>query len=287
MPTQTEAMPGSAGALAIVAGSGALPRMLAEECQRRKRPYQVVVYEGIHLDWSENHPVIPAIFEKPGKLFSALRRAGCTQVTFAGGMRRPKVSPMRFDLKAIRLAPTLFRALRSGDDAALRIVTEIFEDEGLTIVGAHKLLSHLIARAGVRTVAQPSEADKQDAARAAVIVEALGQVDVGQGAVVAQGICLATESIQGTDAMLDFVTMTGGPFRPDPDGAKGVLLKAPKPGQDWRTDLPAIGPQTIEKAHEAGLAGVVVQAGGVLILGEAETIARADQLGLFLWAREP
>lgn len=261
--------------------------MLAEECQRRNRPYQVVILEGIRLDWVETHPVIPAVFEKPGKLFSALRRAGCTQVTFAGGVRRPKLSPMRFDLKAIRLAPLLFRAMRSGDDAALRIVTEIFEAEGLSIIGAHRLLSHLIARPGVPTRAQPSDADRRDAARAAAIVQALGQVDVGQGAVVAQGICLATESIQGTDAMLDFVARTGAPFRPDPEGARGVLLKAPKPGQDWRTDLPAIGPQTITSAHAAGLAGVVVQAGGVLILGEAETVARADDLGLFLWVREP
>ncbi|MSU89924.1 DUF1009 domain-containing protein [Rhodobacteraceae bacterium 2CG4] len=287
MPASPVRKPDPAGALAIVAGTGELPRMLAEECRRRKRPYLVVIFEGIRLSWAEEHPVVPAVFEKPGKLFAALRRAGCTQVTFAGGVRRPRLSPMRFDLKAIRLAPLLFRAMRSGDDTALRIVSEIFEAEGLSIVGAHRLLSHLIARPGVLTRTQPSDADRQDAARAAAIVQALGQVDVGQGAVVAQGICLATESIQGTDAMLDFVARTGAPFRPDPEGANGVLLKAPKPGQDWRTDLPAIGPQTVAAAHAAGLAGVVVQAGGVLILGEAETIARADQLGLFLWAREP
>jgi DUF1009 family protein len=65
-----------------------------------------------------------------------------------------------------------------------------------------------------------------------------------------------------------------------------VLFKGPKPGQDWRMDLPAIGPDTLQAAAAAGLAGVVVQAGGVLILGRDETVAAADAAGLFLWGRE-
>lgn len=273
------------GALAIVAGRGDLPRMLAEECRRQGRPYHLVIFEGIRLDWVAGHPVIPAVYEKPGRLFAALRQAGCTEIVFAGGIRRPRLSLSRFDFKAVTLAPRLFRALASGDDAALRIVAGIFEDEGLKIVAAHQILADLIVGEGVLTRVAPSEADRRDAARAAEIAEALGRVDVGQGAVVAQGICLGLESIQGTDAMLDMVARSAADFRPDPDGARGVLLKAPKPGQDWRSDLPAIGPGTVEAAHRAGLAGVVVQAGGVLILGRGETIARADDLGLFIWGR--
>jgi len=252
-----------------------------------RRLYQVVVFEGTRLDWLDGHPVIPAAFEKPGRLFAALKRAGCSDVTFAGAVTRPKLSPMRFDMKAIKLAPQLFRAIRSGDDAALRIITKIFEAEGLRIIAAHRLLASLIAREGVHTRATPSDADRADAERAAEIVAVLGAADVGQGAVVAQGICLGVESIQGTDVMLQFVGQTAAGCRPDPDGARGLLMKAPKPGQDWRTDLPAVGPDTMTAAHAAGLAGVVVQAGGVLVLGHAETVARADALGLFLWAREP
>jgi DUF1009 family protein len=129
-------------------------------------------------------------------------------------------------------------------------------------------------------------ADRDDAARAAAIVAALGAADAGQGAVVAQGLCLGLETIQGTDAMLDFVARTGAGFRHDPAGARGVLLKAPKPGQDWRIDLPAVGPDTMRAAAAAGLAGVVVQAGGVLLLGRDETVAAADAAGIFLWGRE-
>ncbi len=285
MTSPTPNLPAIGDAIAIVAGDGVLPRLIAEDFARRGQPYRVVVFEGVSLDWLQKHPVIHAVFEKPGRLFADLRKAGCKSVTFAGGMIRPRLSPLRFDFKGLRLAPMLFKALKSGDDDTLRIVSSIFETEGFRIHAPHELLAELLARPGVHTKAQPSADDKRDAARAAEIVRAIGQVDVGQGAVVAQGICLATESIQGTDQMLSFVAKTGEMYRPDPEGSKGVLLKAPKPGQDWRVDLPAIGPETMNSAHAAGLAGVVVEAGGVLILGLEDTVARADALGLFLWGR--
>ncbi|MHA3913355.1 LpxI family protein [Halovulum sp. GXIMD14793] len=284
MPNPEKA-PKAQAPLAIVAGQGDLPRLIAEERARQTQPYRVVQFEGTTLDWLGDHPVIKGVFEKPGRLFSDLRKAGCNKITFAGGMRRPRLSPLRFDLTGIRLAPKLFSALRSGDDAALRTVSEIFEAEGLDVVGAHELLSGLLVPEGVLGKVQPTDEDRDDAARAAELVAAIGAVDAGQGAVVAQGICLGLESIQGTDAMLEFVATSAGGFRPDPEGAQGVLLKAPKPGQDWRVDLPAIGLRTVELAHAAGLSGLAVQANAVLVLGLEETIAKADELGLFLWGR--
>jgi DUF1009 family protein len=86
--------------------------------------------------------------------------------------------------------------------------------------------------------------------------------------------------------MLDFVTRTGATLRPDPNGARGVLYKAPKPGQDRRVDLPALGPRTVAHAAAAGLAGIAWAAGGVILLDRPATIAAAQEAGLFLWARE-
>jgi DUF1009 family protein len=276
----------AADGIAIVAGRGALPRLLAEHLATTMRPYRVVRIDGIALDWLAGHPLIAASFEKPGRLFADLRAAGCGTVVFAGGMRRPDLNPLRFDLTMIRLAPRLMAGLKQGDDATLRLIASVFEAEGFTIRAAHDILADLLAPVGIPTRAQPSEADRSDARRAAGIVALLGRADVGQAAVVANGICLGLESIQGTDALLDFVARTAGPFRPEATGARGVLLKAPKPAQDWRVDLPAIGPATVEGAARAGLAGIVVQAGGVLVLDRTATVAAADAAGLFLWGRE-
>lgn len=276
-------MPGRG--LAIIAGRGPLPRLIAEAQARAGRPYRVVRLDGVPLDWAEEHPVIEAVLERPGQLFAALRAAGCDTVTFAGGVRRPNLDPRRFDLTMVRLAPRLLAGLRSGDDSTLRLIAGIFEGEGFAVRAPHDFLAELVVPEGVLTRTRPTPADEADAARAAAIVSALGAADTGQAAVVAQGICLGLESIQGTDALLAFVARTAAPFRPDPGGARGVLWKAPKPGQDWRLDLPAIGPATVEGARAAGLAGIAVQAGGVLLFGRAEAIAAADAAGLFLWGR--
>lgn len=271
--------------LAIMAGTGILPQRIAEECKRIGRPYKVVIFGGLELDWVSGHPLIEAEFEKPGRVFKALKSSGISKMTLAGAVTRPKFKPWRFDFTMVRLATKILPAMKKGDDETLRTVTEVLEGQGFEIVAPHELLEGLLAPEGIHSAVKPSDADQDDATRAAEIVETLGRIDVGQGAVVAQGLCLATESIQGTDAMLEFVARTGRDYLTDPDGGKGVLLKAPKPGQDWRVDLPAIGPDTFAKAAEAGLSGVVVQAGGVLVLGMEECAEIADANGLFFWCR--
>lgn len=283
MPSLTDR--NEAGGLAIMAGAGDLPRLLAEKCRDTGQNYLVVQFPGVPLDWAEGHPVEVVRFEKFGHIFKTLRAHGCTRVVFAGAMARPKLNPTRFDRKFLSVAPTLLSALKGGDDATLRAISKIFEDEGFTVIAAHSVLDSLIVEAGVLTKARPSEEDKSDAARAQVIVDALGAVDVGQGAVVAQGICLAVESIQGTDRMLQFVADTGDGFRPDPKGGKGILYKGVKPDQDRRMDVPTVGPDTVNMAAKAGLAGIVMEAGEIQVLDLPQTIARADVQGLFLWAR--
>ncbi|WP_424926703.1 LpxI family protein [Amaricoccus tamworthensis] len=271
----------AADGLAIVAGRGELPRLLAEKEAARGGSYRIVQFEGVELDWSDGHPVIHALFEKPGRLFARLREAGCRRVVFAGGMVRPELKPFRFDLKMLKLAPMVMSTLRSGDSTTLQTVVRIFEAEGMTVVAAHDLLPDLLVHEGSAGRVHPGENDLKDMERARGIVDAMGVADVGQATVVARGICLGVESIQGTDAMLKFVADT----RTDnSDGTRvGVLYKAPKPGQDWRMDLPVIGRATVENAARAGLAGIAVQAGGVMMLGREETVSTADRHGVFVY----
>lgn len=269
--------------IGIVAGKGALPRLIAEHCQKSEKPYQVIQFDGVELDWLDGHSVINAQFEQPKKLLKALAKAGCSELTFAGGMIRPQLKPLKFDTKFLSLAPKLLPALKGGDDAALRVITDFFEAEGFSLLGAHDVLSELLLPVGVHSVLRPSAQDEADAARAAIIHRAMSVADVGQSVVVAQGLALGIESQQGTDAMLRFVADTRHGLSPDPDGAKGLLFKAPKLDQDWKIDLPLIGPDTIERASQAGLAGIVVQAGGVMVLDG--TVEAVDRAGLFLWAR--
>lgn len=263
---------------AIIAGSGALPRLLAAELG------DPLVAS---LDGFAPEGLIPDVVFRIERLMPFLRHledAGVTTVIFAGAAARPRLDPALFDPQTAQMVPRLLQAMQAGDDATLRAVIGIFEEAGFAVSGVADVAPGLVPGPGL-LCGTPSEADSADADRAARIVAALGSVDVGQGAVVAQGLCLAVEALPGTDAMLDWVAQTAR--LPNPQGAKGVFYKAPKPGQDRRIDLPALGVETVRRAAAAGLAGIVWQAGGVITLDRAAMLAEAEAHGLFLWSREP
>ena len=277
--------PPAQGALGVLAGRGALPRLVAEAERRRGGDAYIIALRGFAEPWAAQWPSATAGLGQVGRIFSLLRAAGCDRVCFAGGLQRPSLLNLRFDLTALRVLPQVARLLRKGDDGLLRGLAAIFEARGFQLVGAHELLGDLVAPAGPLGGRAPSSRDLEDAARAAEIVEALGQVDVGQGAVVAHGRCLAVETIQGTDAMLR--GLVGQKRRAGAPIPSGLLFKAPKPGQDLRMDMPAVGPDTMRRAKEAGLNGVAVQAGGVIVLDMAATARAADQAGVFFYGWRP
>lgn len=265
--------------LAIIAGAGVLPAALVAALPGR--PF-VAALEGFPPEGLT--PDLTFRIERLFLFFAALHEAGVTRVAFAGAVRRPRLDPSLFDAQTAQIVPRLMHTLAQGDDATLREVLALFEEEGFQITGASDIAPALVPPEGLYAGALTPR-DQQDAARAAAIAEALGRVDVGQGCVVAQGICLAAETIAGTDAMLAQVAALPDSLRPARQAGRGLLYKAPKPLQDRRIDLPALGPATVEGAARAGLGGIAWEAGGVLALDMPAMQAAAAEHGLFLWAR--
>lgn len=261
--------------VALIAGEGLLAPAIASALDRP------LVYALDHLKPSVD--ARPFRLERLVPFLDELTDQGVTQVVFAGAIRRPRIEPDLFDPRTMTIVPRILMGMQSGDDAALRAVLDVFEEHGIEIRSVEEILPDLVPQEGVLAGA-PSPRDEKDAARAAQIVQGLGALDVGQGAIVAQGLCLAVEALPGTQAMLEFARLHAG-LKPDPKGAGGVLYKAPKPGQDRRIDLPTIGPDTVFQAAEAGLAGIAWQAGSVILLERDAAISRARSAGLFLWAR--
>lgn len=263
---------------AIIAGEGRLPAALASGLSE---PPLVAALdgsapEGLTVD-------LRFRVERLVPFLRALERDGVGQVIFAGAVTRPRLDPALLDEATASLLPRLMGAMAQGDDATLRVVIELFEEFGFSVVGVGQVAPALLPGAGM-LAGSVSPRDEADAARAAAIVAALGAVDVGQGAVVAQGLCLGVEALPGTDALLTQVAGIGA-LRPDPARGKGVFYKAAKPGQDRRIDLPTIGPETLRGVLAAGLGGLAFQAGSVICLDLDEMRALAGELGLFLWAR--
>ncbi|NEX45100.1 LpxI family protein [Pseudotabrizicola algicola] len=263
---------------AVIAGSGRLPAAVAGALDAPL----VCALDG----FSPEGLAVDMVFrvERLVPFFHALEDAGVTTVTFAGAVQRPRLDPALFDAGTAQLVPRLMGAMAQGDDATLRAVIGLFEEAGFAVEGTARIAPALVPGAGV-LCGTISDRDEADATRAAAIVQALGAVDVGQGCVVAQGLCLAVEALPGTDAMLAGLATLDARLRPDPARGRGLFYKAPKPGQDLRVDLPTLGPDTVARVAEAGLGGIVWEAGGVICLDRAGMIAAASDAGLFLWAR--
>jgi UDP-2,3-diacylglucosamine hydrolase len=263
---------------AIIAGQGRLPAALAAGMAE---PPLVAALDG----FSPEALTVDLTFrvERLVPFLRALDRDGVRQVIFAGAVTRPRLDPALLDEATASLLPRIMAALAAGDDATLRVVIELFEEFGFIVVGVETVAPDLLPGAGV-LAGGVTPRDEADAARAAEIVTALGAVDVGQGAVVAQGLCLGVEALPGTDVLLSQVADIGA-LRPDPVRGRGVFYKAAKSDQDRRIDLPTLGPETLRGAAAAGLGGVAFQAGSVICLDLTEMKRLAGELGLFLWAR--
>lgn len=263
------------GALAILAGNGALPLMLAQAY-----PDAIFATYAALERLPEKNPHLNARFERFGDLFADLRAAGVGRLVMAGATTRPELDQSAFDAETTAYFPRFLAAMAQGDDALLSELIAVFEEQGFTVLGAHELLQDLTAQKGLLCGPEPDAMALSDAAKARGVLHALSGHDIGQAAVFAHGLCLGIETLQGTDALLRFVAQTPDKLR----RAKGVLVKCPKPGQELRVDMPAIGPETIKGVIAAGLGGIVIDAGKVMILERDKTIAALQRAGLFLLA---
>jgi hypothetical protein len=217
-----------------------------------------------------------------GRMLSALRQRGCTEIVLAGKVSRPKWSDIKLDAKAVLTLPKVVAAARKGDDALLRSLVAIFESEGFRVVSVAEAAPALVAQQRVYGRTNPSAENLADIALGAQVVRTLGHLDIGQAAVVCGGLVLAVEAAEGTDAMIARVATLPENIRGTCARRRGALVKARKPTQDGRTDLPVIGAQTIENVAAAGLSGVAIEAGGALIVNRKAVIEMADRVGLFV-----
>jgi hypothetical protein len=242
----------------------------------------VLALAGMTDDWARDYPHETVSLGELGRAMKAFRAHGCTDVTLAGKVQRPKFSEIKLDAKAILAAPRVIAAALRGDDALLRSVVDMFEREGMRVVGAAEAAPDLIAREGAFGRIQPNAENNDDVALAFKVARAMGAFDVGQAAIVCANLTLAVEAAEGTDAMIARVLTLPEHLRGTKGKLRGVLVKAPKPIQDGKTDLPVIGVQTVRNAHAAALAGIAVEAGGALIVDRGAVVSEADRLGMFL-----
>ncbi len=278
----------SGGRLAIIAGRGLLPLHLALAARAEGEDPFIVALKD---EADHRFDGFETIFVGVGNLAAIekyFRELKIGRVVMSGGVaRRPEWRDIRPTLKTVLRMPSVVRTLMShGDDTVLQMVIKLIEAMGCTVIGAHEIAPGLLARLGPLGQVSPVGDDLRDIARGTEAAMALGQLDIGQGAVSVGGRVVAMEGVEGTDAMLQRVTELRGSGRISAR-RRGVLVKLCKPQQDMRADLPTIGPSTVENAARAGLAGIAIEAGRALVLEEQKMITAADAAGIFVCGIEP
>ena len=269
--------------LGLIAGGGTLPLSVAARCEAEGRPVFLVRLAGFADPHLARYPGIEAGMAEFGKVLSALRRAGCDAVCFAGTVNRPDFKTLKPDFKGATLLPGIVAAAAKGDDALLRKILSVFEAEGYAIEGADDILGGETLPGGALGAVAPTSPQLADLRKALYVAEKAGELDIGQGAVVCDGLVLAVEAQEGTDAMLARVAGLPADLRGSGADRKGALGKAPKPIQDLRVDMPVMGARTVEMAAAAGLAGVGGFAGKLIVIDRAGVIEAANRLGLYVW----
>lgn len=275
--------------LGILAGGSGVPCEIAAAVTARGRRVHIVGLEGEAEAEIAQFPHTWVNWGGIGAMIRAFRVSGCREIVIVGRVRRPNLAAIRPDLGFWASLPALLPFLRGGDDAILRLVVGFFERHGLKVVGAHEAAPELIAPAGVMGRHVPSAAQRHAIEHCMGALAALGPFDAAQAAVAEERGLVAIEGADGTDAMLGRLSVKRSVRPPQPSAAPangGVLVKMPKPDQERRIDLPAVGPETMRRVANAGLSGVAVLSGQTLFAERRQAIELADAAGLFVLGLE-
>ncbi len=270
--------------IALVAGSGMLPKSVLQSLIAAGYRPLVVAIEGeaAIAEAPASYDLLHLPPERLGQIVPRLKGHGVTHLVLAGGVAtRPPVRALRFTPGILLHLPRLLTAYARGDDGLLRAIIGYLEANGIRVVGAHEVVPELLMPEGCLGKVRPTAADEKDITAGITAARAIGRLDIGQAAVAFGGRVIALEGIEGTDGLLERTKVLRNHGRLAGKN-RGVLVKCAKPGQEARADLPAIGPQTVRDAHDAGLSGIATEAERSFILDGAEAVALADHHGLFL-----
>lgn len=264
--------------LAILAGGGILPTLLQETCNKKNIPTLLATFKG--QPEPDGEVSVSAIYHLGalGKTVKALKKEGVSHLVMAGYMTKPSLFDLRLDIKAVQFLASL---VKHHDDALLSGLVKVFEKEGIQVVGAHEILPELLAPEGPLGNAVPSDKDMVDIDLGVETIATLGDLDIGQAAIIKDNVVIGVEAVEGTAKLVDRCAELRGK-----KNKGGILVKRSKPQQSLKVDMPAIGENTINQLAQHGYRGVAIEAGKTLVLHPEAVREAADKHNIFVFGLE-
>lgn len=267
--------------LGLIAGQGRFPFLVADGARKAGRK---IVCVGLADNADPSLAERVDIFfwgaiARPGGWLRKLKKYGVRQTIVVGRVEKAKLfTPFRIlkylpDWRALRIWYWRLRGKDKRNDTVLQAIAEEFACAGIILEDSTMYCQEHMASEGLMTRCRPADSIWDDIQFGWPLVKELGRLDIGQAIVVREREIIAVEAIEGTAAMIE---------RAGQLCKKGgwTLLKAAKPQQDMRFDVPCVGKDTIEALHRNRAACLAVEKNKVLILDKPETLALADQLGI-------
>ncbi len=262
------------GTIGLIAGGGRFPLLFAESA--RRAGHRVIA--AAHVNQTD--PALEKLVDECtwvklgqfGKVGEALRAGGAHEVVMLGSITKARFFRDAM-LDAVGLALIAKVAVRS-DDNLLRAIADGLSERGLPVIDPTPYLADRLAPEGVIGKHRPTDEELADARFGLELARAVGRLDLGQTVVVKDRCGIAVEALEGTDACI----RRGGELAKE--GA--VVVKAVKPQQDRRFDLPAVGPDTVDVLREARARVLAVEAGATLAMDLDRMIEKADKAKIVL-----
>jgi UDP-2,3-diacylglucosamine hydrolase len=279
----TSTASGISSPVGLIAGGGVMPFAVAESLTARGIDSVVFALKGAcdprAAERFRHHWISVGQLGRAERLF---RAENCRNLVFIGTLVRPALSEIRLDWATLRAIWRVWAAFRGGDDHLLSGIGRILEQDGFRMVGIKDVAPDLLMPEGCVTRKVPDENAAADIAKGRDVLRALSPFDIGQAVIVIDGHVVGVEDIEGTDGLLARVAHLRAEGRIRAKTGRGVLVKAPKSGQDLRFDLPTMGPRTVEGAALASLAGIAIVAGNTIVVEPQTMIEAADAAGVFV-----
>ncbi len=264
--------------LGIIAGSGNLPKHLISYCKERNLEYYLVGIKNNYKSSNKNYnlPDIFLSFGKIGNFFSLFKKNNVSHVVLIGAIKKPSLFQIIPNLITLKYILKILLVYRKGDNQLLSKILSIIEKEGYKVIGANSLLSKFLAPYGLLTNNLNHKYTKVMYKKLINRAKLFGKLDQGQSLVFYKEEVIAKEDHNGTDSMILNVSKLR---------LNGlVLVKASKPNQDTRVDLPTIGENTIINAKNAGIIGIVIETNKTFIANYKKTIELANKADIFIYS---